>query len=96
MGVAGDSAGARDQLAAVLPDFERVLGPGHPDTLIVRSHLAHWTGVSGDAASARDQVAAVLPDLERALGPGHRHTLAMRRELAYWADRAAGPPAGVS
>ena len=40
-GQAGDAAGARDQLAALLPIRERVLGPEHPDTLTARSYLAH-------------------------------------------------------
>ena len=39
-GQAGDAAGARDQLAALLPIFERVLGPKHPDTLAARVNLA--------------------------------------------------------
>ncbi len=30
-GNAGDAAGARDQFAALLPDYERVLGPDHPE-----------------------------------------------------------------
>jgi hypothetical protein len=42
-GEAGDPAGARDQLAALLPIFEQVSGPEHPDTLTARSNLAHWT-----------------------------------------------------
>jgi hypothetical protein len=51
-GQAGDAAGARDQLAALLPIRERVLGPEHPETLIARSNLASWTGKAGDAANA--------------------------------------------
>ena len=35
-GEAGDPAAARDQYAALLPVFERVLGPEHPDTLTAR------------------------------------------------------------
>ena len=42
-GAAGDKAGARDQLAALLPVHERVSGPQHPDTLTVRNSLAYWT-----------------------------------------------------
>jgi len=38
------AAGARDQLAALLPTQERVLGPEHPDTLNARHNLARWTG----------------------------------------------------
>ena len=71
-GRAGDAAGARDQLAALLPVHERVLGPEHPDTLVVRHELAVWTGEAGDAAGARDQYAALLPVRERVLAPGTR------------------------
>jgi hypothetical protein len=35
-GQAGDAAGARDLLAALLPDMRRVLGPEHADTLTTR------------------------------------------------------------
>ena len=33
----------------LLPDQERVLGPDHPDTLLTRCDIAHWTGEAGDA-----------------------------------------------
>ena len=46
-GQAGDAAGARDQLAALLPSYERVLGPDHPDTLDTRHELASWTEQAG-------------------------------------------------
>ena len=42
-GEAGDAAGARDQFAALLPIRDRVLGPGHPETLATGSSLAFWT-----------------------------------------------------
>jgi hypothetical protein len=52
-GLAGDAAGARDQLAALLPVRERVQGPEHPDTLTTRADLAHWTGqAENDAPDA--------------------------------------------
>ena len=38
-GQAGDAAGARDLYAGLLPVIERVLGPGHADTLTVRANL---------------------------------------------------------
>src|SRR6476659_2868935 len=60
-GQAGDRAGARDQLAALLPIQERALGSEHPATLASRSHLARWTSEAGDPAGARDQLAALLP-----------------------------------
>ena len=49
-GQAGDAAGARDQLAPLLPVYERVDGPEHPETLTVRSNLAFWIGEAGDGA----------------------------------------------
>ena len=70
IGVAGDPAGARDQLAAVLPVRERVLGPEHPDALITRANLAYWTGAAGDPARARDELAALLLVSEQVAGPG--------------------------
>jgi len=83
-GQAGDAAGARDQLAALLPIRERVLGPDHPDTLTTRSQLARWTGQAG----ARDQLAALLPVTERVLGPDHPDTLITRHQLTYWVGQA--------
>ena len=67
---------------------ERVLGPGHPDTLITRANLARWTGEAGDAAGARDQYAALLPVRERLQGPQHPDTLSEHANLAYWTAKA--------
>jgi len=93
-GEAGDAAGARDQLTALLPIRERVLGPERPGTLITRRELARWTGEAGDAAGARDQVAALLPISERVLGPEHLDTLITRGNLASWTGQA-GDAAGA-
>ena len=46
-GRAGDAAGARDQYAALLPVFERVLGAEHPVTLNARANLAYRTKRAG-------------------------------------------------
>jgi hypothetical protein len=43
-GEAGDAAGARDHIAALLPVIERVLGPVHPDTLAARHGFATGPG----------------------------------------------------
>jgi hypothetical protein len=88
-GLAGDTAGARDQCTALLPAIERVLGPEHPDTLHTRGDIARWTGLAGDAAGARDQFAALLSICERVLGPEHPHILTTHNNLAHW-TRAAG------
>ena len=93
-GLAGDVAGARDQLAALLPIHEEVLGPEHPGTLEARGHLAYYTGVSGDAAGARDYFAALRPITERVLGAEHQDTLDVRANLARWTGEA-GDAAGA-
>jgi hypothetical protein len=83
-GMTGDAAGARDQLAALLPVSERVQGAEHPGTLVTRHELARWTGMMGDAAGARDQYAALLPVRERVQGAEHPDTLGTRANLAHW------------
>jgi hypothetical protein len=88
-GEAGDAAGARDQLAALLPIREQVQRPEHPDTLATRHELALWTREAGDAAGARDQLAALLPIRERVLGSEHPDTLSTRYELARWTGHGA-------
>ena len=40
-------AGARNQLAVLLPVIEQVLGPEHPQTLAIRTNLNRWTRASG-------------------------------------------------
>jgi Tetratricopeptide repeat len=93
-GEAGDPAGARDQLAALLPIRERALGPEHPSTLATRSYLAHNSGLAGDPAGARDQLATLVPIRERVLGAEHPDTLAARDNLARWTGEA-GDAAGA-
>ena len=93
-GEAGDAAGTRDQLAALLLVSERDLGAEHPDTLATRHELARWTGQAGDAAGARDQFAALLPVIERVLGAEHPDTLTTRHNLAHYTGQA-GDAAGA-
>jgi hypothetical protein len=93
-GYTGDTAGARDQYAALLPIRERLSGAEHPDTLADRSNLATWTGQAGDAAGARDQSAALLPIRERLSGAEHPETLTVRSNVAYWTGEA-GDAAGA-
>ena len=80
---------ARDLCAAILPVRRTAFGAEHPETLLLRENVAHWTGVAGDPAAARDQYAELLTDCERALGPEHRRTAATRVELARWTAAAA-------
>ena len=93
-GWAGDAGGARDQYAALLPTFERVLGAEHPDTLATRGNLAAWTGWAGDAAGGRDQYAGLVPIVERVLGAEHPDTLTFRNNLA-WRTGEAGDATGA-
>ena len=50
-GYAGDAGAARDQFAALLLTYERVLGPEHAETHAVWYQLAHWTAPAGDDAA---------------------------------------------
>ena len=93
-GEVGDAAGARDQLAVLLPVDERVLGARHPETLSTRHELGRFTGEAGDAAGARDQLAALLLVRERVLGADHPDTLNTRHSLARWTGEA-GDAAGA-
>ena len=93
-GQAGDAAGARDQLAALLPIEERVLGAEHHDTVMDRSKLAYSIGEAGDAAGARDQFAALVPVYEQVFGAENQETLRARANLAHWTGRA-GDAAGA-
>jgi Tetratricopeptide repeat len=75
--------------AGLLPEFEQILGPEHPDTLAVRAGLAWSTGEAGNPVEARDQLAALLPVIERVLGPEHPLTLDARAEIARRPGRGA-------
>ena len=92
--LARDAAGARDQYAALVQAYERVLGAEHPHTLSARGNLAYWTGRAGDAAGAQDQYVALVPVYERVLGAEHPDTLTVRGNLARWTGRA-GDAAGA-
>jgi hypothetical protein len=87
-GSAGDAVEAHDQLAALLPIYERVSGPEHLNTLPTRHELARWTGEAGDTARARDLFAALLPIYERVGGREYPSTLTTRNNLARWTGEA--------
>jgi actin-like ATPase involved in cell morphogenesis len=92
-GGSGDVTGARDQLAALLPDIEQACGAEDPYTLGVRHNLAYWTGRAADPAAARDQFAALLPVRERVSGAEDPETLNVRFNLAHWTGEAGDPAA---
>ena len=84
----GDSAAQAIAVGEpLLADRERVLGPGHPGTVISRSNLAGAYRAAGRAAGAIPLHERTLADYERVLGPDHPGTLASRDNLA--AARAA-------
>jgi tetratricopeptide (TPR) repeat protein len=68
---------------------DRILGPGHPDTLVAGQRLADAYLAAGRAAEAVSFLQWVLADRARALGPDHPGTIAARRDLGH-ATMAAG------
>ena len=90
LGLSGSYPAARDlfQLIVDAHNEDAAYGPEHPDTLIARGNLAHYTGKAGDAAAARDQYAALLPIRERVSGPEHPDTLNARGNLARYTGEA--------
>ena len=88
-GRAGDAAGARDQLTALLPLRERVLGPEHPQVLTARHELAYWTEKAEAAARPRhDQSKRVLRIFVAREGGGLRQV--------RFRSRMTRPPAAVN
>ena len=85
----GDAAGARDQFADLLPVYERILGPGHPETLYIRHSVARWTGQAGDPIAARNLYKELLSAREQILGPEHPDTRNARKLLDHWTEEAA-------
>ncbi|MFD8543431.1 tetratricopeptide repeat protein [Streptomyces sp. NPDC059649] len=73
----------------VLADFERVLGPDHPDTLTARNNLANSYSDAGRVQEALDLRERVLADFERVLGPDHPAVLTARNNLARTREAAA-------
>jgi tetratricopeptide (TPR) repeat protein len=68
------------ELAAV---SQRVLGPTHPDTVVIGQHLADAYLRAGRAAEACPWLHWVLADRIRVLGPDHPGTIAARRNLGH-------------
>ncbi|GAA2766553.1 FxSxx-COOH system tetratricopeptide repeat protein [Streptomyces paradoxus] len=62
--------------------FTRELGPGHPNTLTARHHLARAHQDLGDLPKAIQLYQDLLDDYEQVWGPGHAQTLVLHRSLA--------------
>jgi tetratricopeptide (TPR) repeat protein len=84
----GPAAGWWRELAA---GCDRILGPGHPDTLAVAGLLASALLTAGQAAEAVTWSEWVLAGRASVLGPGHRATIAAQVSLGR-ALAAAGKP----
>ena len=67
--------------ARTLPDYDRMIGPDHPDTLTLRNNLACAYHTAGRIDEAIELYARTLPDCERVLGPDHPDTLTLRNNL---------------
>ena len=80
------SAGLLDQAIILfvhnLTDYERILGPDHPDTLDSRNNLAYAYRSAGKLEQAIHLFEQTLADRERILGPDHPDTLTSRNNLA--------------
>jgi len=76
---------------AVAAASERVLGPGHPDTLLAAGRLASAMQAAGLGAEAVALYQRTVEARARALGPGHPGTVAAQADLGQ-ALRSAGLP----
>ena len=79
----GDSAPQVIEVGEPLTaELERVLGPGHPDTLNARDSLAAAYQAAGRAAEAIPLSEHILVARQRILGPKHPDTLTSQNNLA--------------
>jgi tetratricopeptide (TPR) repeat protein len=86
----GDSAAQAIELGApLMADYARVLGEGHPHTLMSRNNLAFAFRASGRVGEAIPLYERTLADRLGVLGDNHPDTLVARNNLAS-AYRAAG------
>ena len=69
-------------MSRLTADLERLLGPGHPDTLNARNSLAAAYLAAGRVADAIPLFEQTLAVLQRQLGPDHPDTLTSQNNLA--------------
>ena len=84
--LAGPAVAYWRELAAA---SDRLLGPGHPDTLMAGQRLADAYLAAGRAAEAVSWFEWVLADRVRVLGPDHPGTIAARHNLGHAAVAAS-------
>jgi hypothetical protein len=70
----GDYAGAEPLYRRALKGLERVLGPEHPNTLIIVNNLAFLLNIRGDFAGAESLHRRAIEGRKRVLGPEHLDT----------------------
>ena len=88
--MSSNPAAGQDQLRALLPVLDRVMGSEHAETLRAGILLAVFTATAGDATAARDQILRLLPVIERVRGREHPDTLRARLNLATASGLGAG------
>jgi tetratricopeptide (TPR) repeat protein len=89
----GPAVGYWSTMAAV---SDRVLGRGHPDTLVTIQQLADAYLAAGRPDEAVSRFQWVLADRARALGPDHPSTITARRNLGRAAAAADQPGDAVT
>ncbi|NJP43371.1 tetratricopeptide repeat protein [Actinacidiphila epipremni] len=77
---------------ALHKEMRRVLGPGHPDTLLAQRALASAHILADDLATAATVLTAAVDEAERSIGPDHPVTLRCR-VLAVLVEDALGAEA---
>lgn len=82
-GHAGDLAGAVRDGEQLVDDYQRVLGPDHPETLATRGNLVSARGQQDPVAAIRDGE-QLLADYQRVLSLDHPDALILREHLARW------------
>jgi hypothetical protein len=80
----------------VVADCERLLGPGHPDTLTAGDNLATCCRAAGRLAEAIPLYEAVRAGRGRVLGRNHPDTLASRSNLAAAYGQAGRPDEAIA
>jgi tetratricopeptide (TPR) repeat protein len=82
-----DSAGLTGPAVAYWAELaaasSRILGPGHPDTLVAGQRLADASLTAGRTAEGVSWFQWVLADQARALGPDHPGTIVAKRDLGH-------------
>ncbi len=71
----GDGPAAERTFRDILGRLTRLVGPEHPDTLLLRLNVGQALMVQHRDQEAVDHLTPLLPLLERRLGRDHRHTL---------------------